>query len=121
MPTAPPRPYRWGCVIAIAAVLGAPLVWLLWPVTKAAPVIVPIILAALLLLPTDAQLWAGYQAEARAALQDSDIVAIRCTKFGIPYPVEWRERDDTLRSIARAPTGDSSKPIPPEPAKPGYS
>lgn len=71
-----------------------------------------------LIAPSPADLWAGYQSHALAALQDGDLVAMRCIKAGITYPDDWQRRDEELRAILRAPSGDASKPLPMAPAKP---
>lgn len=52
--------------------------------------------------------------QARRALLDSDLVAIRCVKSGIPYPPEWQGYDAALRAIVNG----ADDPMPERPAYP---
>lgn len=74
--------------------------------------------AAQLLAPSEAQLWGAVQRRARAALEGSDIVAIRCAKAGVKYPAEWQEYDSALRAIVSSQSGDASAAFPDRPAYP---
>jgi hypothetical protein len=62
--------------------------------------------------------WRAYQAQAQAELIASDRVAMRCMKAGVPYPGDWLFRDELLRAIVRADSGDSTASIPNRPAFP---
>jgi hypothetical protein len=68
--------------------------------------------------PTAAELWTTYQAEAKAAFAESDLVATRCFKAGVPYPTEWQAYDNSLRGIVRATAGDPTEPFPARPEYP---
>lgn len=68
--------------------------------------------------PTEAQRWAAYQALAQAELDFSDRVSIRCSKAGVAYPQDWRDRDAVLRGVMRAGSGDPDQPLPERPAFP---
>lgn len=63
-----------------------------------------------------ARAWAIHQAQAIAALQASDVVALRCLKAGISFPSAWMDYVDALREIVRTPTGEPG----PLPARPDY-
>ncbi|CAB4190449.1 hypothetical protein UFOVP1193_62 [uncultured Caudovirales phage] len=65
--------------------------------------------------------WSNRQDQARYALLASDYVAIRCVKAGIDYPKDWAVRDEALREIVRADSGDATADLPEAPAKPNYS
>lgn len=52
--------------------------------------------------------------QARRALQESDLVAIRCLKAGVAYPTDWLAYDDALRAIVNGGEG----PLPERPAYP---
>lgn len=65
--------------------------------------------------PTQAQLWYAYQAKAQAQLDANDAVAIRCIKAGVAYPADWLARDNSLRAIVRASSGDPTQPLPQPP------
>jgi hypothetical protein len=49
--------------------------------------------------PSDAALWAAYQATAQNALEDSDITLLRCYENGLSVPVAWVTYRAALRSI----------------------
>lgn len=51
---------------------------------------------------------------AKSLLDKSDVVAIRCFKVGVSFPLEWQSHVETLRSIVS--TGDGI--IPPQPPYP---
>jgi len=73
---------------------------------------------AALIAPTAAQLWAAHQAQAQAELDHGDKVCTRCMKAGVPYPAAWDARDQALRAIVKASTGDPTQPLPTRPAYP---
>ena len=52
-------------------------------------------------------------AEAKAALNKSDLVALRCFKNGVPFPAEWATYCAALRAIVVSGVG-------PVPAQPDY-
>jgi hypothetical protein len=56
--------------------------------------------------PTPTQLWQTYQSTAQDALDEGDMVAIRCAKAGVAYPAAWLARDFKLRAIVSATSGD---------------
>ena len=56
----------------------------------------------------------GYKAEAQAALDRSDMVALRCFKNGVPFPAEWATYCEALRAIVVSGVG----PLPVQPAYP---
>ena len=68
--------------------------------------------------PTTAQLWSAYKETAQAELDFGDKVCTRCTKAGVAYPAEWLARDEALRTIIRASSGDPTQPLPTRPAFP---
>lgn len=68
--------------------------------------------------PTSAQLWAMHQSEASLALAKSDMVALRCFKVAVPFPVAWQTYVTALRAIVATTTGDPTKPLPTMPAYP---
>lgn len=55
-----------------------------------------------------------YKAEAQAALDKSDLVALRCFKNGVPFPAEWATYCEALRAIVVSGVG----PLPVQPAYP---
>lgn len=61
--------------------------------------------AAALRASTPAQLWAGYQWQAQAALNKSDMVALRCVKAGVAFPAVWQTYTTALRAIVAAQSG----------------
>ena len=54
-----------------------------------------------------------YKAEAQAALDKSDLVALRCFKNGVSFPAEWADYCTALRAIVVSGVG-------PVPAQPNY-
>lgn len=52
---------------------------------------------------------------AKRELEATDIVAIRCVKAGVPFPSEWKNYSDTLRSIVSG----SEVEVPVKPEYPG--
>lgn len=52
---------------------------------------------------------------AKAGLAESDRVAIRCAKAGVPYPADWQAYDAALRPIAK---GSADGPLPTRPEYP---
>ena len=54
-----------------------------------------------------------YKSEAQAALDKSDLVALRCFKNGVPFPAEWATYCVALRTIVVSGVG-------PIPAQPDY-
>lgn len=58
-----------------------------------------------------------YKAEAQAALDKSDLVALRCFKNGVPFPAEWATYCAALRAIVVSGVG----PLPVQPAYPERS
>jgi len=56
-----------------------------------------------------------YPAEARAALDASDMTAIRCVKAGVAFPAEWQAYCATLRAIVN---GAQTGPLPVRPDYP---
>jgi hypothetical protein len=54
---------------------------------------------------------------AQAALERSDIVAIRCVKAGIDFPAEWLAYVVELRAIIADPDG-AETPLPTQPSYP---
>lgn len=62
--------------------------------------------------------WAAYQLAAQVELDVGDKVCNRCMKAGKPYPPDWLARDELLRAIVRAASGDPTQPLPARPAYP---
>jgi len=67
---------------------------------------------------SDEQRWANYQKDARALLEATDLVALRCLKAGVAYPDKWQTYTADLRAIVRSATGDPDQPLPTTPTKP---
>lgn len=67
---------------------------------------------------TSGQQWVSHQAQARAALDASDITMIRCVEHGVTVPAEWVSYRGALRAIVRAASGDPTQPLPSRPAYP---
>ena len=74
--------------------------------------------AATMLAPTASQLWAAYQQQAHSALDKSDMVALRCFKAAVVFPVAWATYVTALRAIVGAASGDPMKPLPTAPTYP---
>lgn len=68
--------------------------------------------------PTAAQLWAAYQAQAQAALTESDKTALRCYENAVALPAAWATYRKALRTIVGASSGDPAQPLPTKPAYP---
>ena len=65
--------------------------------------------------PTAEQQWAEYQAKAQAALDKTDMVALRCLKAGVTFPAAWQTYAKELRNIVSASTGNTGTlPVQPE-------
>ena len=66
--------------------------------------------------PSPERLRLRFQGEARAELQASDLVVLRCYESGVPFPVEWAIYRESLREIIRADAGEVSQqlPLPPD-------
>lgn len=62
--------------------------------------------------------WAAYQAGARAALDKTDTVALRCWKAGKAFPADWAAYTEALRAIVKAESGDPTQPLPSPPDYP---
>lgn len=62
--------------------------------------------------------WAGRQQQARAALDGSDLVALRCFKAGVEFPTAWVDYCEALRAIVRTDDGDPTQSLPPRPQYP---
>jgi hypothetical protein len=61
-----------------------------------------------------AQVVATLKSTAQAALDASDMTALRCVKAGVAFPVEWQTYVATLRAIVNTGTGT----IPAQPSFP---
>lgn len=72
--------------------------------------------------PTVAQLqasaWNAYRAEAKIALDTSDVTVLRCVENAIAVPTEWAAYRTSLRAIVGAASGDPTQPLPVKPAYP---
>jgi len=64
------------------------------------------------------QAWTMYKVKAQIALDRTDIVALRCFKAGVEFPLEWKEYVESLRSIVRTQAGDATQPLPEQPTYP---
>lgn len=62
--------------------------------------------------------WASYQAQAQAALTESDKTILRCYENGVVVPAAWATYRKALRAIVAAATGDATQPLPTRPAYP---
>lgn len=75
--------------------------------------------AAELQAAADAAAWTTYQAQAKAALDASDMTVLRCVENAIAVPTEWATYRASLRAIVGATTvGDPTQPLPTKPAYP---
>ncbi|MFM0306286.1 hypothetical protein P0D71_00630 [Paraburkholderia sp. RL17-383-BIF-A] len=70
--------------------------------------------------PTSAQLWADVQADAKSALEASDVIVLRCYESGIPLPQEWAAYRKVLRTIVNSTVMDASQKLPSKPASPSW-
>ncbi|MCP1488001.1 hypothetical protein J3D48_004314 [Pseudomonas fluorescens] len=68
--------------------------------------------------PSDAQLWAEYQARAQTGLDRTDSVALSCWKASVPFPHDWQVYTSALRDIVKAGSGDPHQPLPEAPLPP---
>jgi hypothetical protein len=59
-----------------------------------------------------------YKQAAARALKKADMVAIRCLKAGVEYPVVWHNYDIALRAIISNTSPDTTKPLPTAPPYP---
>lgn len=67
----------------------------------------------------DAEAWRAYRAQAKAALDASDVTVLRCVEKAIAVPTEWATYRASLRAIVGATTvGDPTQPLPTKPAYP---
>lgn len=62
--------------------------------------------------------WSAYQAQAKRALQESDITVLRCYENGVFVPAAWTTYRKALRTICGASGGDPTQPLPVKPAYP---
>lgn len=53
-----------------------------------------------------------------AALDQTDLVALRCFKAGVEFPSEWKDYTAVLRDMVTAPPSDQTRPLPARPAYP---
>lgn len=67
--------------------------------------------------PTAAQLHAALVASAKVALDATDLVAIRCLKAGMVFPMAWQTYVAELRAIVSG-TDTTSTALPTQPAYP---
>lgn len=74
--------------------------------------------AAQLQASADAAAWRAYQAQAKSALDASDVTVLRCVENAIAIPTEWATYRAALRAIVGATAGDPSQPLPVRPAYP---
>lgn len=65
--------------------------------------------------------WDAYKAQALQALNDSDIVVLRCYENSVPLPKEWADYRKSLRGIVGVSSGDPTQPLPTKPAYPAGS
>lgn len=68
--------------------------------------------------PSPASIWAGYQAAAQMALDKSDLVALRCFKADVEFPVAWKTYVTALRAIVVTESGDPAEGSPTQPSYP---
>lgn len=71
-----------------------------------------------LLLKNNASEWEKYRAEAKAALDKSDITILRCAENNIAVPANWATYRAELRAIISAQSGDANQALPTRPAYP---
>ena len=67
--------------------------------------------------PTAAQLHADFVSSAKNALDESDMVAIRCMKAGTAFPSAWQTYTTELRAIING-SDTTSTSLPTKPAYP---
>jgi hypothetical protein len=68
------------------------------------------------LSPTAEKQWTAYQAQAREALDASDVTIVRCVENGVAVPEEWAAYRRALRTIVSASMGTPGT----LPVKPAY-
>jgi hypothetical protein len=68
--------------------------------------------------PSEAALWAAYQAQSMAALAVSDTTILRCYENGVAVPAAWADYRKALRAIVGASSGDPTQPLPSKPQYP---
>ncbi|BCB26487.1 hypothetical protein SKTS_13730 [Sulfurimicrobium lacus] len=68
--------------------------------------------------PTDVQLLAEYQSQAKGELVKSDATILRCAENGVAVPVEWATYRAALRLIIGSAIGDHTQPLPIRPSYP---
>ncbi len=73
---------------------------------------------AVLATKQEAQAWSNYQQQAKVALQKTSVTIERCFENNIPLPSDWVVYRKALRAILGAQSGDSSQPLPIQPAYP---
>jgi len=64
------------------------------------------------------QEWTTYLIQVQEALYETDNVAIRCFKAGIPFPSAWQTYTLALRALYVQTSGDNTLPLPTKPAYP---
>lgn len=62
--------------------------------------------------------WSVYQAQAKTALDASDLTILRCYENGVTVPAAWATYRKALRAIVGAASGDATQPLPTKPAYP---
>jgi hypothetical protein len=65
-----------------------------------------------------ADAWASHQADAMAALDDSDTTILRCYENGVVVPQAWAAYRQALREVVGAASGDPSQGLPQKPPYP---
>lgn len=68
--------------------------------------------------PQDNSAWNEYRANAESELVASDMVAFRCFKASVAFPLEWLGYVNVLRAIVGTSAGDASAPFPVKPEYP---
>lgn len=65
-----------------------------------------------------ASAWSVYQAQAKTALDASDLTILRCYENGVAVPAAWATYRKALRAIVSTASGDATQPLPTKPAYP---
>lgn len=60
----------------------------------------------------------SHPSAAQAALDKTDIVALRCFKAGVTFPTAWITYTAALRALVATPASDPTQPLPTRPAYP---